>query len=97
MAKMVETNSRKSVRWSSEPVPCLSSLWLKLWEGAVKRPEGVDNLCFHAYEEFGSWGWDLKGGQMDGWVEKKDKEEKIPLVILLVYFAITVKMGNTQS
>ena len=31
-------NSRKSVRWSALPVPCLGRLCLKLREGAGQRP-----------------------------------------------------------
>ena len=40
-------NSRKSVRWSAVPVPCLSRLCLKLKGKQVSGPEGVDDLCFH--------------------------------------------------
>ena len=46
------TNSRKSVRWSAVPVPCLSRLWLKLRGEQGSGPEGVDDLCFHTYGEF---------------------------------------------
>ena len=45
-------NSRKSVRWSAVPVPCLSRLWLKLRGEQGSGPEGVDDLCFHTYGEF---------------------------------------------
>ena len=45
-------NSRKSVRWSAVPVPCLSRLWLKLRGEQGSSPEGVDDLCFHTYGEF---------------------------------------------
>ena len=45
------TNSRKSVRWSAVPVPCLGRLCLKLREQG-SGPEGVDDLCFHTYGEF---------------------------------------------
>ena len=31
-------NSRKSVRWSTVPVPCLNRQWIKLREGAGQRP-----------------------------------------------------------
>ena len=47
-----EMNSRKSVRWSVVPVPCLSRLWLKLRGEQGSGPEGVDDLCFHTYGEF---------------------------------------------
>ena len=47
-----KTNSRKSVRWSAVPVPCLSRLWLKLRGEQGSGPEGVDDLCFHTYGEF---------------------------------------------
>ena len=60
-------NSRKSVRWSAVPVPCLSGLWLKLRGEQGSGPEGVDDLCFHTYGEFsppppsgiGPFSWDL--------------------------------------
>ena len=45
-------NSRKSVRWSAVPMPCLSRLWLKLRGEQGSGPEGVDDLCFHTYGEF---------------------------------------------
>ena len=45
-------NSRKSVRWSAVPVPCLSRLWLKLRGEQGSGPKGVDDLCFHTYGEF---------------------------------------------
>ena len=45
-------NSRKSVRWSAVPVPCLSRLWLKLRGEQGSGPEGVDDLCFHTYGGF---------------------------------------------
>ena len=45
-------NSRKSVRWSVVPVPCLSRLSLKLREEQGSGPEGVDDLCFHTYGGF---------------------------------------------
>ena len=51
-AVWVEVNSRKSVRWSAVPVPCLSRLWLKLRGEQGSGPEGVDDLCFHTYGEF---------------------------------------------
>ena len=62
-----EENSRKSIRWSSVPMPCLSRLWLKLRGEQGSGPEGVDDLCFHTYGEFpppppsgiGPFGWDL--------------------------------------
>ena len=44
--------SRKSVRWSAVPVPCLSRLWLKLRGEQGSGPEGVDDLCFHTYGGF---------------------------------------------
>ena len=55
-------NSRKSVRWSAVPVPCLRRLWLKLRGEQGSGPKGVDDLCFHTYEEFSpspSSDWDL--------------------------------------
>ena len=63
-------NSRKSVRWSAVPVPCLSRLCLRLRGEQGSGPEGVDDLCFHTYGEFspssppsppgiGSLGWNL--------------------------------------
>ena len=57
-------NSRKSVRWSAVPLPCLSRLGLKLRGEQGSSPEGVNDLCFHTYEEFSpssDWnlGWDL--------------------------------------
>ena len=45
-------NSRKSVRWSAVPVPCLSRLWFKLRGEQGSGPEGVDDLCFHTYGGF---------------------------------------------
>ena len=45
-------DSRKSVRWSAVPVPCLSTLWSKLRGEQGSGPEGVDDLCFHTYGEF---------------------------------------------
>ena len=48
----VKRNSRKSVRWSAVPVPCLSRLWLKLRGEQGSGPEGVDDLCFHTYGGF---------------------------------------------
>ena len=42
-------NSRKSVRWSAVPVPCLSRLRFKLRGEQGSGPEGVDDLCFHTY------------------------------------------------
>ena len=48
--KRWKSNSRKSVRWSAAPVPCLSRLWLKLRGKQVSGPEGVDDLCFHTGE-----------------------------------------------
>ena len=69
-----KVNSRKSVRWSAVPVPCLSRLCLKLRGEQDSGPEGVDDLRFHTYGEFsppprtgiwvsrlgfGSRGWDL--------------------------------------
>ena len=50
--KVEEENSRKSVRWSAVPVPCLSRLCLKLTEEQGSGPEGVDDLCFHTYGGF---------------------------------------------
>ena len=44
--------SRKSIRWSAVPVPCLSRLRLKLRGEQGSGPEGVDDLCFHTYGEF---------------------------------------------
>ena len=45
-------NSRKSVRWTVVPVPCLSRLCLKLRGEQDSGPKGVDDLCFHTYGEF---------------------------------------------
>ena len=45
-------NSRKSIKWSAVPVPCLCRLWLKLRGEQGSGPEGVDDLCFHTYGEF---------------------------------------------
>ena len=47
-------NSRKSVRWSAVPVPCLSWLWLKERGEQGSGPKGVDDLCFHTGEFFPS-------------------------------------------
>ena len=47
-----KTNSRKSVRWSAVPVPCLRRLCLKLKGKQGSGSEGVDDLCFHTYGEF---------------------------------------------
>ena len=59
-------NSRKSVRWSAVPVPCLSRLCLKVRGEQGSGPKGVDDLCFHTNGEFsppppgiGPLGWDL--------------------------------------
>ena len=43
-------NSRKSVRWSAVPVPCLSRFWLKLRGEQGSGPKRVDDLCFHTGE-----------------------------------------------
>ena len=48
----INDNSRKSVRWSAVPVPCLSRLWMKLRGEQGSGPKGVDDLCFHTYGEF---------------------------------------------
>ena len=45
-------NSRKSVRWSAVPAPCLSKLWLRLRGVQGSGPEGIDDLCFHTYGKF---------------------------------------------
>ena len=37
---MLLINSRKSVRWSAVPVPCLSCLWLKLRGEQGSGPKG---------------------------------------------------------
>ena len=50
--ELEKKNSRKSVRWSAVPVPCLSRLWLKLRGEQGSGPEGVDDLCFHTYGGF---------------------------------------------
>ena len=47
--KKKKKNSRKSVRWSAVPVPCLSRLWMGEHGSG---PEGVNDLCFHTYGEF---------------------------------------------
>ena len=47
-----KVNSRKSIRWSVVPVPCLSRLWLKLRGEQGSGPKGVDDLCFHTYGGF---------------------------------------------
>ena len=47
-----DLNSRKSVRWSAVPVPCLIRLGLKLEGNQGSGPERVDDLCFHTYGEF---------------------------------------------
>ena len=52
--KRRKSNSRKNVRWSAVPVPCLRRLWLKLRGEQGSGPEGVDDLCFHTYGEFSS-------------------------------------------
>ena len=52
ISKILNENSRKSVRWSAVPVPCLSRLWLKLRGEQGSGPEGVDDLCFHTYGGF---------------------------------------------
>ena len=49
--KCRKSNSRKSVRWSAVPMPCLSRLWLKLSGEQGSGPERVDDLCFHTYRE----------------------------------------------
>ena len=46
LAEAVRQNSRKSVRWSAVPVPCLSRLCLKLEGKQGSGPKGVDDLCF---------------------------------------------------
>ena len=50
--KRQESNSRKSVRWSAVPEPCLSRLCLKLKEKQGSGTEAVHDLCFHTYGEF---------------------------------------------
>ena len=47
-----KVNSRKSVRWSAVPVPCLSRLCFKLKGKEGSGPIGVDDLCFHTYGGF---------------------------------------------
>ena len=47
-----KVNSRKSVRWSAVPQPCLSKLLMKLRGEQGSGPEGVDDLCFHTYGRF---------------------------------------------
>ena len=42
----------KSIRWSAVPVPCWSSLWLRLREGAGQRSRRDRWPIFHTYEEF---------------------------------------------
>ena len=63
-------NSRKSVRLSAEPVPCLSRLCLKMKGKQGSGPKGVDDLCFHTYEEFSppssNWDWGLRAGILGG-------------------------------
>ena len=49
--KKKKKNSRKSVRWSAVPVPCLSRLCLKLKGKQGSGPKGVNDLCFHTYGE----------------------------------------------
>ena len=39
-------NSRKSVRWSAVPVPCLSRLWLKLRGSRAAAPKGSMTYAF---------------------------------------------------
>ena len=50
--KCQKSKSRKSVRWSAVPVPCLNKLCLKFEGKQDSGPEGVDELCFHMYGEF---------------------------------------------
>ena len=50
--KHQKSNSRKSVRWPAVPLPCLSSLCLKLDWKQCGGPKGVHDLCFHTYGEF---------------------------------------------
>ena len=50
--QLARVNSRKSVRWSAVPVPCLSRLWLRLRGKQGSGPKGVNDLCFHIYGEF---------------------------------------------
>ena len=50
--KCQKSKSRKSVRWSAVPVPCLSKLCLKFEGKQDSGPKGVDDLCFHIYGEF---------------------------------------------
>ena len=52
--KVEEENSRKSVRWSAVPVPCLSRLCLKLRGEQGSGLKGVDDLCFHTWGIFSS-------------------------------------------
>ena len=48
-------SSRKSVRWSAVPVPCLNRLWLKLKGEQGSDLKGVDDLCFHLWGIFYSF------------------------------------------
>ena len=64
--KLQKSNSRKSVRWSALPVPCLSRLWFKLRGEQGSGPEEVDDICFHTFG--GKRKTDKKGGD----VKKKE-------------------------
>ena len=61
----VQLNSRKSVRWSAVPVPCWSSLWLRLREGAEQWPQrGRWPVLSHI---LGIFSWRLGFGPK-GWI-----------------------------
>ena len=45
-------NSRKSVRWSAVPVPCLGRLCLRLWGSRAAAPNGSMTFAFTHMENF---------------------------------------------
>ena len=48
----VKRNSRKSVRWSAVPVPCLSRLWMKLRGSRAAAPKGSMTYAFTHMGDF---------------------------------------------
>ena len=59
--KRQKNNSRKSIRWSAVPMPCLSRLCLKLRGEQGSGPKRIDDLCFHTYGGFCMLDMEVRG------------------------------------
>ena len=63
-------NTRKSVRWSAVPVPCLSRSCFRMWEGAGQQEFSPSSPPSNWNLEFGplGWIWILRlGSRLWGW------------------------------